>query len=87
MSRLQGRPSPAILLCFKQPRSVTEVVRDTEHNRDVVWKHLRKAEHMGLVEPRGSKKPKLNYGPPMKLYSLTDKGEEYLTENTQKQLK
>lgn len=72
-------PDPEILRHYSEPRSQVEVCGIlSKLHPCTVRKHTMWGRRLGLLEEAGGKKPRLTYGPMMKLFRLTDRGRRYL---------
>ena len=81
MARLNLRlvPSPELLHLFSEARSQIEVMEISGVERSVLYRHLRRAKSMGLVEELAEKRAgSRRWGPKMKLLRLTEGGKRYL---------
>lgn len=80
MPKYPLRPSPDILIYFDKPRSQTDLVHITGEWRSTIYKHMRKANEMGLIQVVGQRAAPM-LGPPHTLWELTVEGVAYLEAN------
>ena len=79
MTHIPKKPAAEILHWFTEPRSVTQVRRESGWYRETIWAHMKAARRMGLIAPAGKHKdPRTSHY--HKLYEVTPRGIDYLEE-------
>ena len=73
------RVDPDILHWFTEPRSGTQVSKESGWHPTTVWNHMRLARRMGLIAPAGKHKDSRT-SCHHKLYEVTPRGIDYLEE-------
>ena len=68
---------PTILSRFAEPRSGTQVAKENNWDKNLVWNHIRLARRKGLIALAGTRKDRLT-SCTHKLYELTPAGVDYL---------
>ena len=78
MTYLPTYPDRKLLAEFAEANTQTDVGKLTGKRHDYIYKHIRRARELGLIEEMPDRRPSKRFGPLMKLFRLTEKGQLYV---------